>query len=186
MGTKVVYTEAQVRACHEALSAWNGGACNGCGVSHSLTKAYEAFLHDKGTDAANTAPPVIVFLDVLGGLAGLATTTNYEKVVEAARTCERICRESGLYRRPISFGCAPDVTIKAVRVVAKYARSLGKGREFADTIISLRNKAVGLFGKPEPLVLGGDMGSTVSIGWSTPDWIGGCILVDADGVSSHS
>jgi len=88
METTTLFTKEQYQACKDALDIVNGGACNGCGVSQALTRAYRAYLHTFGTERANMAPPVLLILEQLAHLARVDSPLPFAKYAAMVQACE--------------------------------------------------------------------------------------------------
>ena len=89
------WTEEQYQAAKDALFI-NEGACNGSGIALSLQKAYAAWLHAEGTDAANKCAPALVILNQLAHLAGgIFEMADHTLLwyTQALETCRAIRRE---------------------------------------------------------------------------------------------
>jgi hypothetical protein len=80
-------TPAQRKAASDALYAWQG-ACNGLGVSLTLTEAYRAF--GPSTDDRNKAAPVQLMLVQLCHLAGLDLDLELMEITDIVEECEKI------------------------------------------------------------------------------------------------
>jgi hypothetical protein len=85
-----VATKEQVKACRDALAIIDPGACNGCGVSHSLTDAYKAWLYVDGTSKANQSSPVKLMLHQLCCLARITEPLSMEEYTACIEDCKAI------------------------------------------------------------------------------------------------